>query len=95
MSILKIYSKKILGDFKILNAVNNGPACKRHAVDQARSNFQSYKDAKSHLRATTMHRTRQSTAENTRLIYRQFSPTLTPILICPTHMILHVPTKLF
>jgi len=45
MANIKINPNKILGEFKILNAVNNGPACKRHAVDQARSNFQSYKEA--------------------------------------------------
>lgn len=34
------------GKFKILNATNGGPWYKRHAFDQLRSNFESYKAAK-------------------------------------------------
>ena len=34
------------GKIKYQNAVNNGPSCKRHANDQSRSNFESYKAAR-------------------------------------------------
>ena len=34
------------GKFKILNATNGGPWCKRHATDQLRSNFEDYKAVK-------------------------------------------------
>ena len=33
-------------NFKVLNATNGGPWCKRHATDQLRSNFESYKEAR-------------------------------------------------
>ncbi len=46
MSTIKINPERILGAFKPLNAVNNGPSCKRHAADQPRSNFNSYKAAR-------------------------------------------------
>ena len=34
------------GKFKIMNATNGGPWHKRHASDQARSNFEAYKSAR-------------------------------------------------
>lgn len=46
MSNVKINTEKILGDFKPLNCVNNGPVHKRHAVDQSRSNIETYKAAR-------------------------------------------------
>ncbi len=46
MSTVKIYPERILGAFKPLNAVNNGPCCRRHANDQLRSNFDAYKAAR-------------------------------------------------
>ena len=46
METLKFDLSKTAGKFKILNATNGGPWCKRHATDQLRSNFESYKEAK-------------------------------------------------
>lgn len=46
MEILKFDLTKTRGDFKPLNAVNNGPVHKRHAADQPRSNLEAFKAAK-------------------------------------------------
>ena len=46
MNVLKFDLTKGEKDFKFLNATNGGPWYKRHATDQARSNFEEYKAAK-------------------------------------------------
>lgn len=46
MEILTFDLTKRLGGFKPMNAVNNGPVHKRHANDQYRSNFETYRAAK-------------------------------------------------
>ncbi|MBQ2705047.1 MAG: hypothetical protein IJF58_05810 [Clostridia bacterium] len=46
MDVLKFDLTKHGGKFKLLNATNGGPICKRHATDQARSNFDDYKAAR-------------------------------------------------
>lgn len=46
MDILKFNTKKLCGEFKPLNATNGGPWHKRHATDQWRTNFESYKAAR-------------------------------------------------
>ena len=46
MDVLKFDLTKHGGKFKLLNATNGGPVHKRHATDQARSNFDAYKAAR-------------------------------------------------
>ena len=46
METIKFDLAKTLGEFKIMNAVNNGPVHKRHAQDQRRSNLAEYKAAR-------------------------------------------------
>jgi len=46
MSKIIFDTKRIYGDFKPMNAVNNGPAHKRHCQDQWTTNFEAYKAAK-------------------------------------------------
>ena len=46
MEVLRFDLTKKTGAFKPLNAVNNGPCHKRHASDQYRSNFDTYKAAR-------------------------------------------------
>ena len=46
MDVLKFDLTKQCGQFKLLNATNGGPVCKRHACDQTRSNFDDYKAAR-------------------------------------------------
>lgn len=46
MKTIKFDLSEKLGDFKPLNAVNNGPVHKRHADSQNRSNLEDYKNAK-------------------------------------------------
>lgn len=46
METLKFDTTKKVRDFKILNATNGGPWCRRHATDQFRSNFEDYKAAR-------------------------------------------------
>ena len=46
MQTLKFNLEKSYGKFKILNATNGGPWCKRHIADQPRSNFEEYKAAR-------------------------------------------------
>ena len=46
METIKFDLTKTLGEFKIMNAVNNGPVHKRHAQDQRRSNLNEYKAAR-------------------------------------------------
>ena len=46
MEILRFDTSKTYGSFKILNATNGGPWCKRHINDQPRSNFAEYKAAR-------------------------------------------------
>lgn len=46
METIKFNLDKTYGSFRIMNAVNNGPVHKRHAIDQARSNLESYKAAR-------------------------------------------------
>lgn len=46
MEVLKFDLSKKYGSFKPMNAVNNGPIYKRHATDQARSNLDTYTNAR-------------------------------------------------
>lgn len=46
MSSLKIDTSKIYGEFKPMNAVNNGPCHRRHVNDQKRTNLEAYTTAK-------------------------------------------------
>ena len=46
METIKFDLNKTLGKFRPMNAVNNGPVHKRHAVDQRRSNLETYKAAR-------------------------------------------------
>ncbi len=46
MDILRFDTTETVGKFKILNATNGGPWCKRHIKDQPRSNFNEYKAAR-------------------------------------------------
>lgn len=46
METLKFDLSKKYGDFKPMNAVNNGPVYKRHANDQLRTNIETYTAAK-------------------------------------------------
>ncbi len=46
MESLKFNLSKGYGKFKILNATNGGPWCRRHVNDQPRSNFEEYKAAR-------------------------------------------------
>ena len=46
MNLLKFDLSQPAGQFKLLNATNGGPMCKRHATDQARSNLDAYKAAR-------------------------------------------------
>ena len=46
METIKFDLSKTCGKFKPMNAVNNGPVHKRHAVDQARSNLLDFKAAR-------------------------------------------------
>lgn len=46
MENIKFDLSKTHGEFKIMNAVNNGPVHKRHAQDQRRSNFNEYRAAR-------------------------------------------------
>ncbi len=46
MNMLKFDLTQKSGAFKHMNAVNNGPVCKRHANNQVRSNMEDYKAAR-------------------------------------------------
>jgi hypothetical protein len=46
MENIKFDLTKKYGNFRVMNAVNNGPIHKRHANDQARSNLEEYKAAR-------------------------------------------------
>lgn len=46
MTKIKFDLADLGGKIKILNATNGGPWHKRHANDQARSNFELYRDAR-------------------------------------------------
>lgn len=46
MDIIKFDTLKVYGDFKPMNAVNNGPIHKRHATDQKRTNIDAFTAAK-------------------------------------------------
>ena len=46
METIRFDLEKKLGKFRPMNAVNNGPVHKRHAVDQRRSNLETYKAAR-------------------------------------------------
>ena len=46
MDTLKFDLSKKLGAFKMMNATNGGPQCRRHSTSQYRSNFEAYKAAR-------------------------------------------------